>query len=749
MAMATAIAPGRLELLHSWLSPVCDRLLPGAIPHLMCRAPDSKRFDLSLKLPDRRRDIWGVRDALLLLTLLAFVDMNDWINIVGLMCGQRADIRSMLGWLENGTFDKLRFVVTFDSENEDENLRALEYLVVEPEANAKRSQSLLYIIQKLLADAPGNSRVNKGYEVEVFISVQCTTQSSWWEKLKALSARNGGWRFPIRLPSQRGRSLGFWIVLEPRIKAECALDPRDYPREVESIATEAGRITIDNFSFKLLHTNSSRDFEDGTFDGVDTAQTLGRLFERVFCAGGCPVNNLPLLKSINIISTQSTQLVPAHFARLCSAVANCQRTSKFTVRMNDIRFWDPEDPESTMRNRGWIWQCMAYALFSSYAQANSTISSVEIVWTSMTLNDIATIATVLTSPNPTRLVFDRSNRYRNARDEWTQMVCQGAKLKVEPLDDEYEVIPETTASWSLDTEIHGVQVLYGQDDTSDIVAVVPGYGVCSVARDSVLPYQSIPDMDNPVTSLKVFLPWGSDHTCFPEFLQLIGSPLTYLSIEAFDVNLPVQTILRSCPKLKTLILKYARINTRQFLHAYQSSSLRLEDLDCCFDDESLLMDELKDKTKSLANTLKGLTCYTHLWEDFGRSVESAREMLQLNTVLQFFHLIVSEREHFNDIECNFVAEVHNTPLPVARLPLPIECRLAFLSVFTANPDRQTQPNSGYAPTQGSSNLSVKRFRPSPALSRIVLPRDVVSSIFDFAAPNLYRRVCASKNYRYM
>lgn len=54
-------------------------------------------------------------------------------------------------------------------------------------------------------------------------------------------------------------------------------------------------------------------------------------------------------------------------------------------------------------------------------------------------------------------------------------------------------------------------------------------------------------------------------------------------------------------------------------------------------------------------------------------------MLKLNKVLEFFHLVVDWRDLFFDIEYDFVRELHNELLPVVRSPLPLECRLAFIT----------------------------------------------------------------------
>lgn len=137
--------------------------------------------------------------------------------------------------------------------------------------------------------------------------------------------------------------------------------------------------------------------------------------------------------------------------------------------------------------------------------------------------------------------------------------------------------------------------------------LVPGYGACSVNRDQLIPVEDA-GHEGGITSLHVECSQDPEAaTGLWRLIALVGSSLTYLALGLpLGTVLQVPIILASCPKLKTSSVGRDQINMESFLAAYRDSGVRIEELDCSFDNVRLLTEELSDKSTRLAQTLKRL-----------------------------------------------------------------------------------------------------------------------------------------------
>lgn len=151
----------------------------------------------------------------------------------------------------------------------------------------------------------------------------------------------------------------------------------------------------------------------------------------------------------------------------------------------------------------------------------------------------------------------------------------------------------------------------------------------------------------------------------------------------------------------------------------------------------MLVNELSKHTL-LARQLKRLVFATCFWWRLPKPnhVKALLKMLQANRRLEYVMVEVSG-------ECYdaYIAEAkkcHNVPLPIAKQPFPLECRLAFLSIFRSDHHRR-----------GTEERESKRARSELAststLTQLAVDRHVLGIIFAFVAECVRRRVHLKPN----
>lgn len=288
--------------------------------------------------------------------------------------------------------------------------------------------------------------------------------------------------------------------------------------------------------------------------------------------------------------------------------------------------------------------------------------------------------------------------------------------------------------------------------TESIRVLVPGHGVCKVQRDYFVQTPTIQHGGGGVTSLKVnfYCDHGSSRA-LQQFIVLVGAPLTrlVLHLPAGGASI-VPRVLKSCPDLKTLVLKNGVIDTSSFLQACRKYDLGIEELDCHFDNVCRLMKELADERSTrFAQTLKRLTYVADAddADDDGEDDEDHRtdgctlNMLSTNRTLEYLGMAM-RFEAYDSSRLENLREYDKSPLPAAREPLRLECRLTFLSIFSSSCRANNRANNGQEAKRAKASPAMP---PSASTTSIVLAefpidRHVISLIFEFAAPCVPRRI---------
>lgn len=232
-----------------------------------------------------------------------------------------------------------------------------------------------------------------------------------------------------------------------------------------------------------------------------------------------------------------------------------QTTSKLVLCLDFLE----DEPEIRPR----VWELVAYALFSSHARTSSSVTSVDLNDCWMRETDAEAVVRVVASRDPTTSVLvrpsvrderaDVGNCWRGGGDRplATGMLTQGTVLTLLPMDVSESFVDEA-ARWSLATDVCGIQLLLDAGDQDFASMVVPGYGVCEVRRDHVIPIDDT-CQTHEVTSLSInFAEYSSECSGLGRFLELVGLPLTSLSVAfptLIEPWLPI--ILELCPNLKT------------------------------------------------------------------------------------------------------------------------------------------------------------------------------------------------------
>lgn len=235
-----------------------------------------------------------------------------------------------------------------------------------------------------------------------------------------------------------------------------------------------------------------------------------------------------------------------------------------------------------------------------------------------------------------------------------------------------------------------------------------------------------------MTSLRLVLVGETrDVEGLPRFLELAGSSLTRLSLSSIPwADFDVRQVLSSCPHLKSLSVTGIDASTGSFLQAYRVSKARIEELDCWFDSFSKLARELANKHTRLARTLRRLTCqFPGVWSyKSERHATALIEMLGKNRTLEVLYVLLPHVA-FNMLSGDFKT-LHDQEIPMAREPFPLECHLAFLSIFASSRRQREQrgaKQTGLGPADQASAST------SSVFANFSIDFNVMAIIFSFAA----------------
>lgn len=544
----------------------------------------------------------------------------------------------------------------------------------------------------------------------------------WWNAVKRLVSKYGGWRFPLLLPHNTRTPILLgcnFTMTTVRLDASGALTTNSL-LAIEEMVTSGNELVIEQL---YIFT--------GIPDLLRIGDVLrwGRLFEKLVCSRGedCAfVDRLQIGGEIHR---------PALMGRWYSAFAELLNVVTLGIYL-DCELATPEA-------RALSWQYLAYAFFSKHACSH--LESLKLNDVILKAADADAIAELLASPDPTNFLYgyqDGTRGEESSNSDYddtlrTGMLKKGtiATLVNTGLHDELSLVNEPEATWTLSTDVHHVKVLRDDGNKDFARVLIPGYGVNKVKHSQIRRGRyKVPKLV--VDSLRLsFIPENLGTSGLPRALELIGSNLTKLYLEipsGMDTTLP--RALVSCVNLKALRFRGDAINSRKFLDVYRDSELNIQQLDCSFDDIVAFTDELSNMSTRIAQQLKRMACYfdnaSLMWEQHG-SLKCVSSMLMKNRRLEIFQLPANE-EMCEALEPE-LGRFNQVAIPVEKERFPSASRLAFLSIFMIS------ERSG----QERNPKRLKHDGAMPAMSGLAdfpVDRLVFSKIFSFAGTCARRHV---------
>lgn len=376
-------------------------------------------------------------------------------------------------------------------------------------------------VRQIVARGMGGRITKQGERIDIPIGVHLTSNSAsvaletLWNSFQGLKAKSGGWRFPLHFAPGEDRSdVDCTFVLGPfEIRSYGRKLPSPSALVVEEIVTSSDQLVVSELNLTAV-------IAKGSTVEAKNAVMSGRLLQRILCASGCPEDSRADLQELVLTCSLG---IDVQIARIWSAIAETQTTSSLTLM---------ECSPFNLRDRKpatgvFAWQCLAHALFSRHTRARSSITNVMLNGFTMTEAEADAVAQVLASPDPTILLFGRfivsgnGRAIRSGQDDGNTrlvpaMLKRGSFITLEHMD-----TPGGFTDWLLATDVHGVEVIGHRGDDDTAIVLVPGYGVCRVSYDQVLPsVDSSTRSNGGVTSLH--MAFDQDTTEAPGLWRFLG-----------------------------------------------------------------------------------------------------------------------------------------------------------------------------------------------------------------------------------
>ncbi|KAL3670235.1 hypothetical protein V7S43_004548 [Phytophthora oleae] len=478
--------------------------------------------------------------------------------------------------------------------------------------------------------------------------------------------------------------------------------------------------------------------------------TVGPLFSSVFgdsrrrtelantryhsSVDGSGCDSLPLqVGSVNLECDSSMTL--RSFEALCSALAVNQTTKNLSMLLE----MNPEEP---ILSEHW-WKWLAYSLFSKRARASSALESLAFLRIgSMSIPDIQAFSSILESDHPEEDLFSCP---RGALDERDATIKAGSLIHFK-LNYRGQP-PRGSHAFTFEFPVSSARIFSDDGQSEWVNALVPGYGRCYVKRTD-LDFQETPTVpaDCPgVTDLTIEFdrddPSNSDG--LQNFLAAIGPSLKRLTINPSDVDLEDSNLItQHCPNLEELSLcGGGTVDVRLNFSEFGVTNLTIPELPLDWDDVATLANALAVPDSPLAKCVRRLRVrLIDHWAAWGiivadnnnrpafqAGLRALLDMLGVNKTLEYLDVIVPFGHYI------YLADFRRHHLePVDRsLPLPIETKLAFLSVLSA----RSMPAPDVKKPKRRMTRSAHATQPLSDLNQ-----NVLSTIFAFAAPCVLREV---------
>lgn len=719
----------RWDFLRSWCAPLRRRLSIDVVEE--ASVPTSRYVGLKLQVSERTRDLLPsemrrIRNAVVLLSMVAHVDKSAWVHVLHAHCGLvERQYKELMGREEFLP----RFVIELDEKLEQSDWGAHVLADFFADMSAPPSHYFAATAQKIAR--LGSIGIAREVDIPIVLRVwygsidedkeemdENLLVRGVWNCLMALRSEYGGWRFRISTcTSDKAETAAFQcaFALAPiEMQSDSPLQTHKMAQLAQQMITNPDGVDFCDFAvISTIWTPSEDDQEKAIL-----LQTVGGLLEQVLV--DTERTRRAAIQSIRYHNAY----IESGFPRLMSAIAETRSIGRLIAPL-DMDILDPEPRLLT-------WRLIAYALFSRHSHAS--FSEVVMSEVFISEDDIAAISAVLTSMDPTSLVFGQHGRDPGGheRGELTTTLKQGTPLTLKPIH-EREMI-RGSPDWILDTDLNGVKILHGDGESEDVDVLLPGYGVCSTRRDLLIPERDDKRaIQTAVTVLTLDFVSGTGGLAgLPRFIELVGAPLLRLrlQIKAPELRLSVENFLKWCPNLRTLVVEPVKTHTSSFLQAYRESNSQISELQCNFTNFEEIVQELRDQNSCLARNLKRVSYTFDDETDTDRRgyLTSMMGMLDENATLEFLDVSVALERYTTWSNCLLCH--HNRPISVVGEAFPITCRLAFISVLNSTSGSESAKRAKPTFRQNTTSRSAE----------IVLDRHVLDTVFDYAAMCTHRRV---------
>ncbi|TMW67587.1 hypothetical protein Poli38472_011207 [Pythium oligandrum] len=650
------------ELMKPWWDavPHVADCLPGLqqSPHL-----EMRYNGLSVWIPPlaSMKELMALREAMELVALMAYADENAWAQ----------EVAERTGRLEPSAADRISFfppklVVIIEAQhelatlNEPEQHDRVQQMVLSlftPQPLSHRSTKYRKTRQMLLSCIRDLRRRREAEQLAIKIVVQgrfhnTSLYSTFQSKLEAVYGQQQRGNIPNTLCAfvLDAMSLDF-SQFEPGIAATIALRKQLSERQIPL------RVMEINYGDKFVE-----DLIIGSLDGL-----------------AHPIDGLDMW-----LASQSCR--PQSFASMFSAFAASSSISKVDITTS----YDDREQDSLHR---WWLQWLAFTFFSRFSRISAKSL---IIRDNFTEEDVASMADIISADNPLS-ILSRSSEPTCRVMELTEDVMLYA-----------DTVRAGTTVW----------MVHDRSDDPLIDVLVPGYGVQTVGRSKIRP-EATPALPSQLTSLGFRIDADTeDFNGLLNLLTLSGANLRHLKIihdETSEIevwSIELCQVLRACPLVERVELVGLHVaDIAQLgdffethdchLSVLEFSKLRLDANDQVTD----FFKTLKDNSSRMSQQLRELCVEIEDAVISSDTLSEIQEMLEVNRTLEVFMLGVPEER--TEIIESALTEQPPIFLPVARMPLQLQSKLAFISAV-------------HAPTQASGGLAY-------------LDSGVLSTIFCFAA----------------
>ncbi|RLN71498.1 hypothetical protein BBJ28_00009885 [Nothophytophthora sp. Chile5] len=710
----------------------------SSLRHLVVELPGSSSWDndgMKLNSTDSTRDL---REALTLLAAVAHVNDAAWQYLLLEHC--ELDVNGAEEGLKSEFPPRFQLSLAGDGPDVRNDLLSGVLSFCGPEQHAIHSEEYRKTLAKIVSLWRENeSAVSTEIEIPVTIQIRPWLTESAEDSLSYIRRLQQVVR-TIRTHWQRYHDsieagFAFVFVLE-----SIEMDLRDVSISVE-LAQLLGALARDGFRISSLDLRLELD-DTLASNGKQAAarQAVGRLVTGLFGGarrsdaavewGNCEPTALtgPLAAiyghsdqlAVESLSLDCEDIPKWVFERMCSALAVNQTTISLSLVLELT-----EDNEGRALCRA-NWQWIAFACFSEKARLSSRLEKLTLRNVVITVEAVEAIAAVLGADNPEEELLECTSIRQGPE---SVSILANAPIRLSPMH-RNEILDGLSTQFTMERELNGVRLL-DEEANGWVDVLVPGFGRCQTQRSSLRQREATlpPNGLAGVTSLVLSFQEDPEPEVLTGLLTLIGASLEYLTLDMkkFDTR-QLEEIVANCPNLTDLAVKTLVIEARFCLLDRNYRDLKLPSTShCSFQDIRGIAETLSDMENPLTKCIRRLRVRMNVQTGFYPSEDypALLNMLQVNRNLEYLD-IIAQRSHM----AYFTAfKMHHLEsLPVIQTEVPIQSKLAFLSIMT--PWRH----------QDGANKQRKYQKPRLVSHLRELDEPLVASIFEFAATCVIRRV---------